>query len=93
MSVSFSTLVEFVDGKPKLAIGAGPGSKEVTRSYTRPGDAENYREDILNPGKPRYSGSNHGRDIRIVKVTIPDLTPLGDTIWPHLVPQLAVSWS
>lgn len=93
MSVSFSTLVEFVDGKPKLAIGARSGSKEVTRSYTRPGDATAYREFVLNPDLPPHCGGSHGRDIRIVKVTIPDLTPMGDTIWPNLVPQLAVSWS
>jgi hypothetical protein len=90
MSATVSILVEFIDGKPKLALGAGYADK--VRSYTRPGDAENYREEL---GRPRYPGhtGNEDRDIQILTVAIPDRGPVGDGMWPELQPTIATRWS
>ncbi|APQ42117.1 hypothetical protein PBI_MRMAGOO_12 [Mycobacterium phage MrMagoo] len=96
MSAQVSVLVEFKDGKPSLAING------VSRSYTRKGSAVNYASDIEQSVK-RRNAWNIGRgyhslvepepDIRILTLTIPDEGPVGDGIWPELVPEVAVEWS
>ncbi|AEK09923.1 hypothetical protein FDH96_gp011 [Mycobacterium phage Rey] len=82
MSAQVNILVEFDGGKPHLALGY---YTQKTRAFTRKGDAVNFRRD----------GVPHGtkRDIRILTVTIPDDGPVGDGIWPELVPEVAVEWS
>jgi len=56
------------------------GRTAVSRSFTRKGSAENYAKQL-------------GGDIRILSVAIPDEGPVGDGMWPDILPQLAVSWS
>lgn len=58
----------------------GLGRKGVSRSFTRKGAAENYANQL-------------GGDVRVLSVAIPDEKPVGDGMWPHLQPVLAVSWS
>ncbi|MBB5167220.1 hypothetical protein [Mycobacterium sp. AZCC_0083] len=93
MSAQISVLVEYIDGKPTLKMGYGREWNWKIRLFTRTKDAHNYREDVLNPKLPRYVGPTNGRDIRVLTVVIPDDGPVGEGIWPNLVPTPAVSWS
>ncbi|ASR75860.1 hypothetical protein J4U02_gp013 [Mycobacterium phage Aziz] len=96
MSAQLSVLVEFKDGKPTLTING------VSRSYTRKGAAANYAETTTRATKRRNEwNSARGYnslvepvpDIRVLTLTIPDDGPVGDGIWPELVPEVAVEWS
>lgn len=96
MSASVHILVEYKDGKPHLTLGRTP----TVRGYTREGSANLYAKQIVED----ESASNARRiawggqakplpDIRVLSITIPDEGPVGDGMWPNLIPELALRWS
>lgn len=96
MSAATHTLVEFVNGQPRTALGYG--SSEKTRSFTRHGDAVNYRQAILDDEEFWNSRRTEEyrkplRDIRILTVAIPNDGELQDGLYPGLLAVPAVSWS
>ncbi|QNJ56817.1 hypothetical protein SEA_REINDEER_7 [Mycobacterium phage Reindeer] len=95
MSQQVSILVEYRDGKPRTAIGAHSWTAEKTRAYTRKGAAENYRDQAMRSDLHRQSHTpdHQVRDIRILTITIPDDGPVGDGMWPEILPQVSTEWS
>ncbi|AER26188.1 hypothetical protein SSEA_SKINNY_10 [Mycobacterium phage Skinny] len=95
MSQQVSILVEYRDGKPRTAIGAHLWTHEKTRAYTRKGAAENYRDECHRSDhfRQKREPDRPVRDIRILTVTIPDEGPLGDGMWPDLLPEVSVEWA
>lgn len=96
MSAKVHILVEFVDGKPRLTLGWTP----TVRAYTRKGTAENYAKGLVAEREfTRVRDADRGRevqpplDVRVLTIAIPDEGPVGDGIWPDLVPEIAVNWS
>ena len=95
MSAQVSILVEYIDGKPSTAIGARAETAAKTRAYTRKGDAENYRAATVAEAEywRQFYDYLKSRDIRILTITIPDEGPVGEGMWPELLPEIAVAWS
>ncbi|QSM01055.1 hypothetical protein SEA_NANOSMITE_10 [Mycobacterium phage Nanosmite] len=98
MSAQLHVLVQFKDGKPSLSVNG------VSRSYTRKGTAQNYASDVEQDAQARnerlikHFGPDSDMiqpvpDIRILSISIPDEGPVGDGMWPELVPEVAVEWS
>lgn len=96
MTANVHILVEFKDGKPHLTLGTTP----TVRGYTRKGAAENYAKQLVNlheywRGRDIAIGREPKppMDVRVLTISIPSEGPIGDGIWPELVPQIAVKWS
>jgi hypothetical protein len=96
VSANVYILVQFTNGKPSLTLGPTP----TVRSYTRKGSAENYAEELAKQHKwLNERAARLGRevepplDIRILSVAIPDEGPVGDGMWPDIIPQIAIGWS
>lgn len=96
MSASVYLLVQFVNGKPQLTLGPTP----KVRSFTRRGTAEKYARELVEAvvyrnGQAKYFGREQKPlpDIRVLSIAIPQEGPVGDGMWPNLVPELAVKWA